>query len=67
LPLRELLHDLLEHLGRIILPALLRAAALAALGGGIVVAMVMMVVMVMVAMDAVAALIIEDIAQTGHS
>ena len=58
--MRELLQDLLEHLGRIILPAL-RAAALAALSGGIVITMV-----VMVAMGAVAALI-EVIAQTEHS
>jgi hypothetical protein len=60
--LRELLQDLLEHLGRIIMPVL-RAAALAALSGGIVVTMV---VVVMVAMALLAALI-EDITQTEHS
>jgi hypothetical protein len=63
--LHELLHDVLEHLGRIILPALLRAAALAALSGGIVVAVMAMVVVVMMTMGAVAALI--DAIATEHS
>jgi hypothetical protein len=59
LPLRELLQDLLEHLGGIILATL--GALAAALSGGIVVPMVMMV-----AMQALAALI-QVITQTEHS
>ena len=62
LPLHELLQDVLEHLGWIILAAL--GALAAALSGGIVV--VVVVVVVMVAMQAVAALI-EVITQTEHS
>jgi dolichol kinase len=58
LPLRELLQDLLEHLGGIILATL--GALAAALSGGIVLTMVVMVMMV--AVDAMAALI-----QTMHS
>jgi hypothetical protein len=57
--LRELLQDLLEHLGGIILATL--GALAAALSGGIVVPMVMMV-----AMQALAALI-QVITQTEHS
>jgi hypothetical protein len=52
--LHELLQDLLEHLGRIILPAL-RALAAALSGGGIVVTMVVVVAV------ALLAALIEDI------
>jgi hypothetical protein len=53
--LHELLQDLLEHLGRIILPALRATALAVALSGGIVVTMVVMVAM------ALLAALIEDI------